>query len=184
MTQGPLSPASCGALWGSWTGQAPSMLCRAPALPAISAGEWANGISARRGQGQGRTADLPLFRSSVIPRALTWKRLQQPSSRASTPLTAILRTFNTHNKCIGVCRFVRGFPVGIRRHVADLWGFCGPRKIPLTCLATWHGNRKLDGPLHMRRITLRRKSGSEGLCSVRGLRDHAVPSSRGPGPQG
>jgi hypothetical protein len=119
--------------------------------------------------------DLPLFRRSVIPRALTWKRLQQPSSRASTPLTAILRTFNTHNKCIGVCRFVRGFPVGIRRHVADLWGFCGPRKIPLTCLATWHGNRKLDGPLHMRRITLRRKSGSEGLCSVRGH-----PGPRGP----
>ena len=25
------------------------------------------------GQGQGRTADLPLFRSSVISRALTWK---------------------------------------------------------------------------------------------------------------
>ena len=33
------------------------------------------------------TFDLPLFRSSVILRALTWKRLQQPSSRASMLLT-------------------------------------------------------------------------------------------------
>ena len=31
--------------------------------------------------------DPPLFRSSVILRALTWKTLQQPSSRASTLLT-------------------------------------------------------------------------------------------------
>jgi hypothetical protein len=31
--------------------------------------------------------DLPLFRSSVIPKAHTWKRLQQPSSHASTLLT-------------------------------------------------------------------------------------------------
>ena len=32
-------------------------------------------------------AELPLVRSSVIARALTWKRLLQPSSRASTLLT-------------------------------------------------------------------------------------------------
>ena len=112
-------------MWGSWTGQAPSMLCRAPALPAISAGEWANGISARRGQGQGRTADLPLFRSTVIPRALTWKRLQQPSSLASTLVSGVLRTFNRRNKCTGVCRLVRGISVGIGDRVAELWGFCG-----------------------------------------------------------
>jgi hypothetical protein len=31
--------------------------------------------------------DLPFFRSSVIPRGLTWERLQQPSSRALTLLT-------------------------------------------------------------------------------------------------
>jgi hypothetical protein len=36
---------------------------------------------------QGRTADLPLFRRSITPGALTWKSLQQPSSRASTLLT-------------------------------------------------------------------------------------------------
>jgi hypothetical protein len=28
----------------------------------------------------------------------------------------------------GVCRFVRGIPVGIGRSVADLWGSCGARK--------------------------------------------------------
>ena len=39
------------------------------------------------GRGQDRTVDLPLFRRSINPRALTWKRLQQPSSRASTLLT-------------------------------------------------------------------------------------------------
>ena len=36
-----------------------------------------------------------------------------------------------HNKCIGVCRFVRGIPVGIGLRVADLWA----RRSPLTCLA-------------------------------------------------
>ena len=41
----------------------------------------------------------------------------------STP--AVLRAFNTHHKCTGVCRSVRGIPVGIRRCVAELWGFCG-----------------------------------------------------------
>ncbi|SRR6266567_6744763 len=58
------------------------------------------------------TAELPLFRSSIIPRALTRKKLQQPSSRASTLLAGCSRAFNTHNKCTGVCRFVRGIPVG------------------------------------------------------------------------
>jgi hypothetical protein len=33
------------------------------------------------------SADLPLFRRSITPRALTWKSRQQPSSRASTLLT-------------------------------------------------------------------------------------------------
>jgi hypothetical protein len=32
-------------------------------------------------------ADLPLFRRSITPRAVTWKSRQQPSSRASTLLT-------------------------------------------------------------------------------------------------
>jgi len=35
----------------------------------------------------GLVTELPLFRRSIIPRALTWKRLRQPSSRASTLLT-------------------------------------------------------------------------------------------------
>jgi len=33
------------------------------------------------------TAELPLFRRSIIPRAPTWKRHQQPSSHASALLT-------------------------------------------------------------------------------------------------
>jgi hypothetical protein len=41
--------------------------------------------------------------------------------------------FNTHNKCTGVCRFVRGVPVGIARHVAELWSFAGWQN-PLTQL--------------------------------------------------
>lgn len=48
---------------------------------------------------------------------------------------AVLRTFNTHNKCTGVCRSVGGIPVGIGRRVADLWGFCGACRSPPTCLA-------------------------------------------------
>jgi hypothetical protein len=37
--------------------------------------------------GRTRTAELPLFRRSITPRALTWKSRRQPSSRASTLLT-------------------------------------------------------------------------------------------------
>ena len=63
------------------------------------------------------------------------ERLQQPSSHALTLLTGRSPCLNTHNKRTRVCRFVRGIPVGIDRRVADLWGFCGARKSPLTCLA-------------------------------------------------
>ena len=72
-----------------------------------------------------KPSELPPFRRSIIPRALTWKRLRQPSSRASALLSGYFITFNTHNKCTGVCRFVRGVPVGIGRRIAALWGFCG-----------------------------------------------------------
>src|SRR5271165_125794 len=44
----------------------------------------------------------------------------------------VLRAFNTHNKCTGVCRFVRGVPVGTGCRVAELWGFCGASPKPLT----------------------------------------------------
>ena len=42
----------------------------------------------------------------------------------------IADTFNTYNKCTGVCRFVRGIPVGIGCRVVELRGFCGARKGP------------------------------------------------------
>jgi len=45
-------------------------------------------------------------------------------------LTDHFRIFNTHNKCTGVCRFVRGIPVGIGHRVAKLWGICGARQSP------------------------------------------------------
>ena len=45
---------------------------------------------------------------------------------------AFLRAFNTHNKCTGVCRFVRGISVGIGHRAADLGGFCGAPQKPLT----------------------------------------------------
>src|SRR5580704_4497924 len=45
-------------------------------------------LSYDRDSGTGDYAiELPLFRRSITPRALTWKSLQQPSSRASTLLT-------------------------------------------------------------------------------------------------
>jgi hypothetical protein len=72
--------------------------------------------------------ELPLFRGSITPRALTWEKLQQPSSRASTLVTGCPPYPYTHNKCTGVCRFVRGIAVGISPRVADLWGFCGARR--------------------------------------------------------
>ena len=77
------------------------------------------------------SGERPLIRSSVIPRALTGKRL--PSAQltrigAADRVFSVL--FNTLNKCIGVCRFVRGIPVGTGRRAADLWDFCGARKRP------------------------------------------------------
>jgi len=105
------------------------MLCRTPALPTISAGQRANDVSARRGQGQGRTADLPLRRSITLS-ALTWKSSNSPVHAHPRCSPAVLGTFNTHNKCTGVCRFVRGISVGISPRVADLWGFCRARRSP------------------------------------------------------
>jgi hypothetical protein len=42
----------------------------------------------------------------------------------------LLVPLNTHNKCTGVCRFVRGIPVGTAHRAADLWGFCGSAEAP------------------------------------------------------
>jgi len=99
------------------------------------------------GQGQDRTVDLPLFRSSITPESTYLERLQQPSSHASALLTTVFRTFHTHNKCTGVCRFVRGILVGIGRRVADLWGFCGACRRPsrLTCSKRWHPGTPTSG---------------------------------------
>ena len=99
----------------------------------------AAGIRGRRGPGQpGSARRVPGrssgpaggFRSSVTPRALTWKRLQQPGSRASALVTGCSPCLNTHNKCTGVCRFVRGIPVGIGRRVGGLWSSVGSREAP------------------------------------------------------
>jgi hypothetical protein len=39
-------------------------------------------------------------------------------------------TFNTNNKCTGVCRFVCGIPVGIGRRLAELWVSVGLAEAP------------------------------------------------------
>ena len=67
---------------------------------------------------------------SITLRALTRKSSNSPAHTHPRWSPAVLRTFNTHNKCTGVCRFVRGIPVGIGRRGADLWGFCGARRSP------------------------------------------------------
>jgi hypothetical protein len=61
-------------------------------------------------------------------------------TRIDAAVTGCSPHLNTHNKCTGVCRFVRGIPVGIRHRVAELWGSCGARESPLTCLAGRHGH--------------------------------------------
>ena len=60
-------------------------------------------------------------------------------------------SFNTHNKRTGVCRFVRGIPVGIGRRVAELWGFCGARRSPRLGRPTRHG---YASPADFRILTL------------------------------
>jgi hypothetical protein len=86
--------------------------------------------SGSSGGGMTRVLDRPLFRSSIILTALPGKSSNSPAHTHRRCLPAVLRTFNTHNKCTGVCRFVRGIPVGIGRRVAELWGFCGARRSP------------------------------------------------------
>jgi len=66
MMQGLLPPAGCGGIVGILDRLAPPMLFRIPALLTISAGQRANGVFACRGQGQDRTVDLPLFRSTAL----------------------------------------------------------------------------------------------------------------------
>ncbi len=34
--------------------------------------------------------------------------------------------------------------MGIGRRIADLWGFCGARKSPVTCLASRHGTQVIQ----------------------------------------
>jgi hypothetical protein len=79
MMQGLLPPAGCGGIVGILDRLAPPMLFRIPALLTISAGQRANGVFACRGQGQDRTVDLPLFRGSITPEALTWKSPRNPA---------------------------------------------------------------------------------------------------------
>ena len=63
------------------------------------------------GCGGTQTAERPLM-SSITLRALTWKSSNSPVHAHPRWSPAVLRTFNTHNKCTGVCHFVRGIPVG------------------------------------------------------------------------
>jgi len=72
-----------------------------------------------RWSGTGSNCQPSLFRGSITLRALTWKSSKCPAHAHPRWLPAVLRTFNTHNKCTGVCRFVRGISVGISRRVAD-----------------------------------------------------------------
>jgi len=76
---------------------------------------------------------VPTFRFSggLSPREhLPRKGSNSPAHAHRRYWPAVLRAFNTYHKCTGVCRFVRGIPVGIARRVADLWGFCGARQSP------------------------------------------------------
>ena len=60
--------------------------------------------------------------------------LEKPPTAQLTRIDAADRLFSvslTHITSVpGVCRFVRGIPVGIGRRVAELWGFCGARRSP------------------------------------------------------
>jgi hypothetical protein len=76
-----------------------------------------------------------------------------PDSPAHAHRPAVLRTFNMHNKCTGICRFVRGIPVGIRHRVAALRGFFG-----LAEASGWPGD--LGGP---RRVARNHWSGGRRL---------------------
>jgi hypothetical protein len=60
-------------------------------------------------------AERPLIRGPITLRALTWKSSKSPAHAHPRWSPAVLRSFNTHNKCTGVCRFVRGISVGVGR---------------------------------------------------------------------
>ena len=81
------------------------------------------------------------MRRSIILRALTGKDANSPAHAHRRCRAAIFRTFNTHNKCTGVCHFVCGIPVGIGYRVAGLWGFCGAHRSPDLPAFPIHGAR-------------------------------------------
>jgi hypothetical protein len=74
--------------------------------------------------------DLPFNMGSITLKALTWKSSKSPAHAHPRWPPAIFRTFNTHNKCTGVRRFVRGISVGISRRVADCGVSVGPAGAP------------------------------------------------------
>ena len=77
------------------------------------------------GQGRGRTADLPLFRRSVLarpPGAVNGINAALPAERGFSMCGITLALVPT---CAGKCRLIRGFLVGDLTAEPDLWDFCG-----------------------------------------------------------
>ena len=77
------------------------------------------------GQGRGRTADLPLFRRSVLarpPGAVNGINAALPAERGFSMCGITLALVPT---CAGKCRLIRGFLVGDLTAGPDLWDFCG-----------------------------------------------------------
>ena len=122
-------------------------------------------------------SELPFFRRSVIPRALTWKRLQQPSSRASTLLTGLFSVPLTRITSVPECAgSSMGFLWGSST-VAELWGFCGAGQRPSTCLADRHGAQYSNLWVV---VTSRITAATHHECALGGAAAQLCPDRRGP----
>ena len=94
-------------------------------LSSVFAGHGAISRISSGGQGRGRTADLPLFRRSVLarpPGAVNGINAALPAERGFSMCGITLALVPT---CAGKCRLIRGFLVGDLTAGPDLWDFCG-----------------------------------------------------------
>jgi hypothetical protein len=85
------------------------------------------------GQGQDRTVDLPLFRRSVIPRALTWRK---PPTAQPTGVYAADRLFS-----VSLTR-ITSVPECAVSSVGFLWGSAA---VSLSCGVLWGSPKPLTG---------------------------------------
>jgi hypothetical protein len=155
------------------------------------------------GQGRGRTADLPLFRRTLVPTELPDRNWRRSPGREPAPVRAVLTGFEPATSTLTGWRALRAAlqdpvvadpepgtpgqcaPNGIRTRAAALKGRC-PRPLDdggSTIAAYARGARRRGPPQHRGRkaVPAKRPSGRSSPGPGR-LQRRASPNGKAPGP--